>query len=162
MSGSLNRAQLIGNVGADPDIKALANGDRVANLSLATSESWTDKRTGEKRERTEWHRVTVWTPGLVGVVERYVKKGSKLFLEGAIRTRKWQDQSGVDRYSTEIVLAGFDSRLVLLGDPARGSGGSRDHAIRPDQPGARRDLELQPTPPGSGSAPAEIDDEIPF
>src|SRR6185369_12762715 len=119
---SLNKACLIGNVGKDPEIRSMTSGDRVANLSIATSERWKDKQTGEKKERTEWHRVVIWG-GLVNVVENYVKKGSKLYIEGKIQTRKWTDQAGVEKYSTEIVLQGFGAVLELLSD----SRNSDDH-----------------------------------
>lgn len=122
---SLNRATLIGNVGKDPEIKTLNNGNRVANLSLATSETWKDKSSGEKKERTEWHRITVWNDGLIGVIERFVKKGSKVMIEGQIQTRKYE-QDGVDKYTTEIVLQGFGGQLILLGD--KSSGGSSERS----------------------------------
>lgn len=118
---SLNRATLIGNVGRDPEIKSLNNGSRVASLSVATSETWKDKSTGEKKERTEWHRVTVWNDGLIGVIERFVKKGSKVMIEGQIQTRKYEND-GVDHYATEIVLQGFGGQLILLGDKPSDSG----------------------------------------
>lgn len=110
---SLNRATLIGNLGRDPEIRTTSSGDRIANLSLATSETWRDKSTGEKKERTEWHRVVVFGP-LVNVIEAHVRKGSKLFIEGQIQTRKWQAQDGTDRYSTEIVLSGYNGRMLML------------------------------------------------
>jgi single-strand DNA-binding protein len=113
---SLNKVMLIGNVGKDPEIKSFQNGGKVANFSIATSESWKDKSTGEKKERTEWHNIAVFNEGLVGVIERFVKKGSKVYIEGQLQTRKWQDQSGNDRYSTEIVLKPYNGTLVLLGD----------------------------------------------
>lgn len=110
----LNRVMLIGNVGQDPGIRSTQAGKQVATLSLATSERWTDRQSGEKKERTEWHRIVVWPEGLVGVVEKHVRKGSKIYIEGTLRTRKWQDQHGADRYSTEVVLNGFDAKLWLL------------------------------------------------
>lgn len=145
MAGSLNRAMLIGNVGNDPEFRTTESGAKVANFSLATSESWKDKNTGEKKERTEWHRVVVWNDGLIGVIEKYVKKGSKVYIEGEIQTRKWE-KDGIDRYSTEIILTGFNGKLVLLGD---GSGGGKiadtnDNASRP------------------GNDQSRLDDEIPF
>jgi single-strand DNA-binding protein len=112
---SLNKVMLIGNVGNDPDIKSMPSGDKVANFSVATSESWKDKTTGEKKEKTEWHRIVVFNKGLVGVIESYVKKGSKIYIAGKLQTRKWKDKDGVEKYSTEIVLSGFDGELVLLG-----------------------------------------------
>lgn len=111
---SVNKAILIGNVGKDPEIRSTQDGREIANLSIATSEKWKDKNTGERKEKTEWHRVVCFSEGLVNVIKKYVKKGSKLYIEGQIQTRKWQDQSGNDRYSTEIVLQGFNATLVLL------------------------------------------------
>jgi single-strand DNA-binding protein len=121
----MNLAIIIGNVGADPEIKSFQDGGKLANLRIATSERWKDKSTGEKKERTEWHSIVVKNEGLIGVVERFVKKGSKLAVKGKIQTRKWQDRDGNDRYSTEIVLQGFDATLELLSD-SRQSGGSSD------------------------------------
>jgi single-strand DNA-binding protein len=123
MAGSVNKVILIGNVGADPEIRRTQDGRGIANLRIATSESWRDKNSGERREKTEWHTVVVFSEGLVKVIEQYVKKGSKVYLEGALQTRKWQDQNGVDKYSTEVVLQGFNSTLTLL-DSAGGRGGS--------------------------------------
>ena len=118
-----NQCQFIGNLGADPEIKSFDNGGRIANLRLAVSETWKDKATGEKKERTEWVSVAVASDGLVGVVERYLRKGSKVFVSGKMRTRKWQDASGNDRYTTEVSVAGFDGKLVMLDGPKGGSGG---------------------------------------
>lgn len=114
MSGSVNKVTLLGNLGADPEIRRTQDGRPIANFSVATSESWRDKNTGEKKEKTEWHRVVVFSEGLAKVVEQYLKKGSKVYLEGMLVTRKWQDQSGQDRYSTEVVLQGFDSKMIML------------------------------------------------
>ena len=120
---SLNKVTLIGNLGADPDIRTFSSGDKVANFSLATSDRWTDKGTGEAKERTEWHRIAVYNQALVKVVEAYVRKGHKLYVEGQLETRKWTDQQGVERYSTEVVLRPFNSALIMLsGTPATGSG----------------------------------------
>lgn len=121
MAGSLNKIMLIGNLGADPEIRSFQNGGKVANLRIATSESWKDKSTGERKERTEWHTVAIFSEGLIGVVERFLKKGSKVFLEGQLQTRKWQDQSGADRYSTEVVIQGMGGTLTML-DGAQGDG----------------------------------------
>ncbi|MEL7445535.1 MAG: single-stranded DNA-binding protein [Pseudomonadota bacterium] len=121
MAGSLNKVMLIGNLGADPEIRSFQNGGKVANLRIATSETWKDRNTGERQERTEWHTVAIFSEGLVNVVENYLKKGSKVFIEGKLQTRKWQDQSGNDRYSTEVVLRGFDGTLTML--DGRGEGG---------------------------------------
>jgi len=114
MAGSVNKVILVGNVGADPEIRSFANGGRVANLRIATSDSWRDKNTGERKERTEWHTVVIFNEGLIKVVEQYVKKGAKLYIEGSLQTRKWQDQQGQDRYSTEIVLQNFRGELQML------------------------------------------------
>lgn len=122
MAGSLNKVMLIGNLGADPEIRSFQNGGKVANLRIATSESWKDKATGERKEKTEWHTVAIFSEGLVSVVERYLKKGSKVFVEGKLQTRKWQDQNGQDRYSTEIVIQGLGGTLTML-DGAQGGGG---------------------------------------
>jgi single-strand DNA-binding protein len=114
----------VGNLGADPEVKSFQNGGRICNLRIATSEDWKDRTTGEKKERTEWHSVVLQSDGLVGVAERFLKKGSKVYIEGQLRTRKWQDQSGNDRYTTEISVAGFDGKLVMLDGARGGSGGS--------------------------------------
>lgn len=145
MAGSLNRVQLIGNVGNDPDIKATQGGAKVANFSIATSESWKDKNTNEKKERTEWHRVVVWNEGLIGIIEKYVGKGSKLFVEGELQTRKWE-KDGVERYSTEVVLTGFNGRILLLGD-----GGGRK-VSDPNDNASR----------ASAGRRNDMDDDIPF
>ena len=124
MAGSLNKVQLIGNLGADPEVRSFQNGGKVCNLRIATSENWKDKNTGERQERTEWHTVAIFSEGLVGVAERFLKKGSKVYLEGALRTRKWQDQQGQDRYSTEVVLQGPGAVMTMLdGAPGGGGGG---------------------------------------
>ena len=114
MAASLNKVMLIGNLGQEPDIRSMQNGGRVCNLSIATSQSWKDKNTGERREKTEWHRVVIFNEGIVGVCENYLKKGSKVFIEGSLETRKWQDQSGNDKYTTEIVLKAFNGTLTML------------------------------------------------
>ena len=114
MAGSLNKVVLIGNVGKDPEIRSTQDGREIANLSIATSESWKDRATGERKEKTEWHRVVVFSEGLVGIIKNYVKKGSKLYIEGALQTRKWVDNAGVEKYTTEIVLQGFGATVVLL------------------------------------------------
>ena len=135
VAGSLNKVTLIGNLGADPEVRTFNNGGKVCNLSVATTEKWRDKNTGENREKTEWHRVAIFSEGLVRVCEQYLRKGSSVYLEGKIQTRKWQDQSGADRYTTEIVLQGFDSRMIMLdgrnsggggGDYGGGQGGGRE------------------------------------
>ncbi|NML95839.1 single-stranded DNA-binding protein [Novosphingobium olei] len=123
MAGSVNKVILIGNLGADPEVKSFQNGGRIANLRIATSENWKDRATGERKERTEWHSVVINSEGLVGVVERFLKKGSKVYIEGQLRTRKWQDQSGNDRYTTEISVGGMGGVLTMLDGPQGGSGG---------------------------------------
>lgn len=124
MAGSVNKVILIGNLGQDPEVKSFQNGGRICNLRIATSESWKDKNTGEKKERTEWHTVVLQSDGLVGVAERFLKKGSKIYIEGQLRTRKWQDASGNDRYSTEVSVGGNQGVLTML-DGAPGGGGQR-------------------------------------
>lgn len=123
MAGSVNKVIIVGNLGADPEVKSFQNGGRICNLRIATSEDWKDRTTGEKKERTEWHSVVLQSDGLVGVAERFLKKGSKVYIEGQLRTRKWQDQSGNDRYTTEVSVAGFDGKLVMLDSARGGSGG---------------------------------------
>ncbi|HQV02207.1 MULTISPECIES: single-stranded DNA-binding protein [unclassified Novosphingobium] len=124
MAGSVNKVILIGNLGADPEVKSFQNGGRIANLRIATSENWKDKNTGEKKERTEWHTVVLNSDGLVGVAERYLRKGSKVYIEGQLRTRKWQDAQGNDRYSTEVSVGGMGGVLTMLdGAPGGGQGG---------------------------------------
>jgi single-strand DNA-binding protein len=122
MAGSVNKVILIGNLGADPEVKSFQNGGRIANLRIATSESWKDRQTGERKERTEWHSVVIQSEGLVGVVERFLRKGSKVYIEGSLRTRKWQDQSGNDRYTTEVSVGGIGGTLTMLDGPQGGSG----------------------------------------
>ncbi len=124
MAGSVNKVILVGNLGADPEVKSFQNGGRIANLRIATSENWKDKNTGERKERTEWHTVVINSEGLIGIAERYLRKGSKIYIEGQLRTRKWQDQSGNDRYTTEIAVGVGGGVLTML-DPAPGAGGAR-------------------------------------
>jgi len=175
MAGSVNKVILIGNVGADPEIRRTQDGRPIANLRIATSETWRDRNSGERREKTEWHNVVVFNEGLTKVVEQYVKKGAKLYIEGQLQTRKWQDQSGQDRYTTEIVLQGFNSTLTMLdgrgeggGDSARGGRGGSDFG---GSGGGYGDDYSQPaasSPSRGGGAPAagnfsrDLDDDIPF
>lgn len=151
MAGSVNKVILVGNLGKDPEIRRTQDGRPIANLSIATSETWRDKASGERKERTEWHRVTIWNEGLCKVAEQYLKKGSKVYLEGQIQTRKWTDKDGVEKYSTEIVLQGFHAVLVML-DGARTQNGS-DHT----QDGSDDAPDRVPAPPRR-----DMDDEIPF
>ena len=125
MAGSLNKVMLIGNLGQDPEVRSFQNGGKVCNLRIATSEQWKDRNTGERQERTEWHTVAIFSEGLINVCENYLKKGSKVFIEGKLQTRKWQDQNGQDRYSTEVVLRGFDGTLTMLDGPGGGIGGGQ-------------------------------------
>lgn len=125
MAGSLNKVMIIGNLGADPEVKSFQNGGKVCNLRIATSETWKDRNTGERQEKTEWHTVAIFSEGLVGVAERFLRKGSKVFIEGQLQTRKWQDQSGNDRYSTEVVLRGFNGTLTMLDGPGGQGGGAQ-------------------------------------
>ncbi len=158
MAGSVNKVILVGNLGADPEVRQTQDGRPIVNLRVATSESWRDKATGERREKTEWHRVVIFNENLARIAEQYLKKGSKVYLEGSLQTRKWQDQSGQDRYSTEIVLQ-FNSTLTML--DARGSGGE-------DRPGGSGEFGRTGAFGGGGgknsgaSFDKELDDEIPF
>lgn len=126
MAGSVNKVILVGNLGRDPESRAFQNGGKVVELRIATSESWKDRNSGERKEKTEWHTVKIFSEGLANVAERYLRKGSKVYLEGQLQTRKWQDQSGNDRYSTEIVLQGFNAQMVLLDGPGGGQGAGRN------------------------------------
>ena len=163
MAGSVNKVILVGNLGRDPEVRSFQNGGKVCNLRIATSENWKDKNTGERREKTEWHSVAIFSEGLVRVCEQYLRKGSKVYIEGQLQTRKWQDQSGQDRYSTEVVLQGFNGTLIMLdgrgeggGGYGGGSGGGGGYAD--DRSGG-----YGGGPSGPGPAPAnDLDDEIPF
>jgi single-strand DNA-binding protein len=164
MAGSVNKVILIGNLGADPEIRRTQDGRPIANLRLATSESWKDKTTGERREKTEWHRVVIFNENLCRIAEQYLKKGSKVFIEGALQTRKWQDQSGQDRYSTEVVLQGFRGELTLLDRAGAGGGaaggGDADDAGEFGSPGPTRKVAAAAA--AGGSRGGDMDDEIPF
>lgn len=162
MAGSLNKVMLIGNLGADPEIRSLNSGDRVANLRIATSESWKDRSTGEKKEKTEWHRVVVFNDNLVKVLENYASKGDKLYIEGQIQTRKWTDQSGAEKYSTEIVLQKFGGTITLLGGARTGDDDTsrgQDRGGGFSAAGQQRGYD-QGAPREEFSA--DLDDEIPF
>jgi single-strand DNA-binding protein len=156
MSGSLNKVLLIGNLGKDPEIRSTNDGREVANLVIATNESWTDKNSGERREKTEWHRVTCFNPGLIGVIKNYLKKGAKVYIEGQLQTRKWQDQSGQDKYSTEIILQGYNCSLTMLDRPS-GAGGGSSYGTS-SSPSASSGGYSSDAPRGGDS----IDDDIPF
>ncbi|CAN5686809.1 single-stranded DNA-binding protein [soil metagenome] len=162
MAGSVNKVILVGNLGADPEIRSLGSGDRVANLRIATSETWRDKSSGERKEKTEWHRVVIFNENLVKVAENYLKKGSKVYIEGAIQTRKWADQSGVEKFSTEVVLQKFRGELTMLdgrGDAEREEGGGFSSGDRGGfSSGAPRAQSSGPREDFS----ADLDDEIPF
>ena len=149
MSGSLNKVQLIGRLGADPEIKQMVNGKNVARLSVATSQSWKDKTSGERKEKTEWHRVVIFNEGLVNIVQQYLKKGANIYVEGQLSTRKWKDEkSGQDKYSTEIVIQGYNSSLTMLGGGSSGSGIQNDTT--------------QQNNIDDSSQVSDMDDEIPF
>ena len=168
MAGSVNKVILVGNVGNDPEIRTFGNGGKVANFSIATSEYWRDKQSGERKEKTEWHRVAVFNDGLVGVIERYVKKGSKLYIEGALQTRKWTDRDGNDKYTTEVVLQGFNGNLTML--DGRNDGGARSGGGYNQDRGGNMDQGGNNQGGGQRSASAmegpkenfDLDDEIPF
>ncbi len=169
MAGSVNKVILIGNLGQDPEVKSFQNGGRIANLRIATSENWKDKNTGEKKERTEWHTVVLNSDGLVGVAERFLKKGSKVYIEGQLRTRKWQDASGNDRYSTEVSVGGMGGVLTMLdGAPGGGGGGQRSGSAGNDwgdnarSGGGGGDWGGKPASGGGQSMADDLDDDIPF
>ena len=165
MAGSVNKVILIGNLGADPEVKSFQNGGRIANLRIATSENWKDKNTGERKERTEWHNVVLNSDGLVGVAERFLKKGSKIYIEGQLRTRKWQDQSGNDRYTTEVSVGGMGGVLSML-DGAPGGGGQRSSGGNDWGGGASSGGGDwgggKPAGGGQQDLADDLDDEIPF
>ena len=162
MAGSVNKVILVGNLGKDPEVRRMQDGRPVVNMSVATSESWRDKATGERKEKTEWHRVVIFNEGLAKIAEQYLKKGSKVYLEGALQTRKWTDQQGVEKYSTEVVLQGFNSALTML-DRAGGGGGGSDVSGGDSQDfGASRPAARQPAMAGGGGKRGDLDDEIPF
>lgn len=168
MAGSVNKVILIGNLGADPEIRRTQDGRPIANLRIATSESWRDRNTGERKEKTEWHTVVIFNEGLCKVAEQYLKKGSTVYVEGQLQTRKWQDQNGNDRYSTEVVLQGFNSNLTMLGGRGEGGGASRggsdfgggygDDYNQPSRPPARTGNQAG----GGGNFSRDLDDDIPF
>jgi single-strand DNA-binding protein len=174
MAGSVNKVILIGNLGADPEIRRTQDGRPIANLSVATSESWRDKNTGERREKTEWHRVVIFNEGLCKIAENYLKKGSKVYLEGQLQTRKWQDQSGQDKYSTEVVLQGFNGNLTMLDGRSEGGGGGGGRDFGGGSGGGGRDYgggsgggsgggqQGGGGFGGGGGGSRDLDDDIPF
>src|SRR5690554_8130135 len=160
MAGSVNKVILVGNLGADPEVRNLPSGGKVVNLSIATSENWKDKNTGERREKTEWHRVVIFSEGLARVAESYLKKGSKVYIEGQLQTRKWQDQSGADKYSTEIVLQGFNSNMTML--DGRGDGEGSGGFSGPREAPAGRQEGRRPAANAPAFESGGMDDDIPF
>ena len=163
MAGSVNKVILVGNLGRDPEIRTLNSGDRVANLSIATSETWRDRQSGERKEKTEWHRVVVFNDNIVKVIEQYVKKGSTVYIEGSLQTRKWTDQQGQEKYSTEIVLQKFRGELTMLGGRGDGGGGYDDGGYSGGGGGGGfgGGQRNQPSGPREDFS-ADLDDEIPF
>ena len=163
MAGSVNKVILVGNLGADPDIRRTQDGRPIANLSVATSDTWRDKNTGERKEKTEWHRVVIFNEGLCKVAEQYLKKGAKVYIEGALQTRKWQDKDGKDKYSTEVVLQGFNSTLTMLDGRSGGGGGSfasdesGGGSFGSSGPSQRRSV-----PASGGGGRDDMNDDIPF
>jgi len=167
MAGSVNKVILIGNLGADPEVRNFQNGGKVCNLRIATSETWKDRNTGERREKTEWHQVAIFQEGLVRIAEQYLKKGAKVYIEGKLQTRKWQDQSGQDRYSTEVVLQGFDGTLTMLDGRSEGGGGgygggNSGGGYGGGSGGGYNDGGYGGGSSQSGGGGSDIDDEIPF
>jgi single-strand DNA-binding protein len=164
MSGSVNKVILIGNLGADPEVRQTQDGRPIVNLRVATSERWRDRNSGEQRERTEWHRVVIFNEGLARIAEQYLRKGSKVYLEGQLQTRKWEDQSGQERYSTEVVLQGFNSSLTML--DSRGEGGGGNFGGGGGNYGGGGSRPAGSGGGGGGNAPSfdtgDVDDDIPF
>jgi single-strand DNA-binding protein len=160
MAGSVNKVILVGNLGKDPEIRRTQDGRPIANLSVATSESWRDKATGERKEKTEWHRVVIFNENLCKIAEQYLKKGAKVYLEGALQTRKWTDQSGVEKYSTEVVLQGFNSTLTMLDGRSGGGGGYAEEGggdFGSSSPAPRRVAAA-----AGGGRNGDMNDDIPF
>ncbi|MCK1737185.1 single-stranded DNA-binding protein [Bradyrhizobium sp. 138] len=165
MAGSVNKVILVGNLGKDPEIRRTQDGRPIANLSIATSETWRDKNSGERKEKTEWHRVVIFSEPLCKIVEQYLKKGAKVYIEGALQTRKWTDQSGVEKYSTEVVLQGFNSTLTML-DGRGGGGGGGSFGDEPGgdfgSSGPVSSAPRRPVAAGGGGRNSDMDDDIPF
>jgi len=164
MAGSVNKVILVGNLGKDPEIRRTQDGRPIANLSIATSESWRDKATGERKEKTEWHRVVIFNEGLCKVAEQYLKKGAKVYVEGALQTRKWTDQAGVEKYSTEVVLQGFNSTLTMLDGRGGGGGGGgfADESGGDFGAGSPSSAPPRRVAAGAGARNSDMDDDIPF
>ena len=164
MAGSVNKVILVGNLGKDPEIRRTQDGRPIANLSIATSETWRDKNSGERKEKTEWHRVVIFSEPLCKIVEQYLKKGAKVYIEGALQTRKWTDQSGVEKYSTEVVLQGFNSTLTMLDGRGGGGGGSFGEEPGGDfgSSGPVSSAPRRPVAAGGGGRNNDMDDDIPF
>ena len=167
MAGSVNKVILVGNLGKDPEIRRTQDGRPIANLSIATSETWRDKGTGERKEKTEWHRVVIFSEPLCKIVEQYLKKGAKVYIEGALQTRKWTDQSGVEKYSTEVVLQGFNSTLTMLDGRSGGGGGSFGPDDQGSSGGDFGSGGTSSAPPrravaSGGRSNSDMDDDIPF
>lgn len=162
MAGSVNKVILVGNLGKDPEIRRTQDGRPIANLSVATSETWRDKATGERKEKTEWHRVVIFNEGLCKVAEQYLKKGAKVYIEGALQTRKWTDQSGVEKYSTEVVLQGFNSTLTMLDGRGGGGGGSFGSDDSSDFGSSGPASSAPRRAVAAGGRNSDMDDDIPF
>ena len=164
MAGSVNKVILVGNLGKDPEVRRLQNGNPVVNLSVATSENWRDKATGERKEKTEWHRVVIFSEGLAKVAEQYLKKGAKVYIEGALQTRKWTDQSGVEKYSTEVVLQNFNSTLTMLDGRSGGGGGNfgSDDSGGDFGSGGPSGAAPRRAVAAAGARNSDMDDDIPF
>ena len=163
MAGSVNKVILIGNLGADPEIRRTQDGKPIANLRIATSETWRDKNSGERKEKTEWHRVVIFNEGLCKVAEQYLKKGSKIYIEGSLQTRKWTDNAGIEKYSTEVVLQGFNSVLTMLDGRSGGGGASEEFGGSDSFGQSGASSRKQPAMAGGGGSMRDVmDDEIPF
>ncbi|MEQ8741772.1 single-stranded DNA-binding protein [Parasphingorhabdus sp.] len=173
MAGGINKVIIVGNLGKDPEVRTFANGGKVCNFSVATSESWKDKQTGERKEKTEWHNISIYNEGLAGVAEKYLRKGSKVYLEGKLQTRKWQDQSGNDRYSTDVVLQGFDAKMEMLDSkPGGGQGGGSNDGWGGGQSGGSSGGGSNDSwgqggggsggGQGGGAFDSDLDDDVPF
>ncbi len=172
MAGSVNKVILVGNLGKDPEVRSGQDGSKIVNFSLATSETWNDRASGERKERTEWHRIVVFNDRIADVVEKYVRKGSKVYIEGSLQTRKWTDQGGQEKYSTEVVIGKFKGELTMLDGRQGGEGGMnegggggyapRERAAAPARAPARANASPQWEPRGGGGGGGDLDDEIPF